>query len=382
MLLKQNRLVQANILILMEWYDHHIREGIGRFALEHNWHLTIDERASIPKGWQGEGVLTVFNKRSDIAEYVRKLPIPVVDMGLYHPEIALPRVTGDSLRIGELAGEHFAERGYQHTAWFSRVSSPIEQMRYEGFKRSCIRNGLNPPLRWVWERHAPGKLDSWRELSLWLEKKLTDAPEPLAMFTYNDYDASNVLYVCRNAGINVPEQIAILGVDDNELICLNQPVPLSSIIHDLSRVGYEAAALLQQVMQGAAPPAEPLLIPPRGIQLRQSTDYTAIDIPAMRQAITFIKNNLSKSFGINEVAAYAGVSRSTLDRLFLENFNRTVYTEVHRTRLSAVKTLLTTTTLTVHEIALQTGFCHAQYLNNLFKRIEGLTPREFRKNYK
>ena len=368
---------QANILILMEWYDHHIREGIGHYALENNWHLTIDEQASIPRGWEGDGVLTVFHRRSDIAEYVRQLKIPVVDMGLYHPEIKLPRVTGDSRRIGAVAGEHFAERGYKHAAWFSRADTPIAAMRYEGFRKSCLKYGLNEPLQWVWDRHAPGRQDSWKSLRSWLEEQLIHSPKPLAVLAYNDYDASNILYVCHNADISVPEQVAILGVDDNELICLNQPVPLSSIMHDLNRVGYEAAKLLGKLIAGGRPPAHPILIPPRGIQQRRSTEYTAIDIPAVRLAISYIKNNIHRSIGISEIAEHAGVSRSTLDRLFIDNLNRTVYSEVRRTRLTAVKSLLATTKLTVQEIARRTGFCHAQYPNNLFKRQEKNTPPNF-----
>ncbi len=382
MTVKKNRkFLQANILILMEWYDHHIREGIGRYALEHNWHLTIDERASIPRGWQGDGVLTVFNKRAEIAEYIKNLTIPVVDMGLYHPEIKLSRVCGHSCMIGNIAADHFAERGYRHTAWFSRVNTPIARMRYEGFKERCIKLGLPAPLEWVWEQQSHGNIDSWKDLSVWLESNLKNAPEPLAVFAYNDYDASNILYVCRNSDIEVPERVAILGVDNNDLICLNQPVPLSSIIHDLTRVGYEAAAMLDKLIQGARPPVRPQLIPPKGISLRRSTDYTAIDIPAVRKAVTYIKQNLERSIGIKEIADHAGVSRSTLDRLFLENFNRTVYSELHRARLNAVKSLLATTKLTMREIAECTGLCHAQYLCNLFKKTEGITPRAYRRQY-
>lgn len=373
---------QANILILMEWYDHHIRKGIGRYALEHNWHLTIDERAEVPRGWQGDGILTVFNKRKDIIDYVQHQDVPVVDMGLYHPKIKLPRVTGDCMRIGALAAEHFAERGFQHTAWFASVSTPIEKLRYEGFKEGCRKLGLHEPLQWVWEAHSNRNTNNWETQRAWLEQQLQGAPEPLAVLAFNDYDASIVLYVCQNANIDVPEKIAILGVDDNQLICLNQPVPLSSIIHDLNRVGYEASQLLDRLIHGATPPTEPILIPPKGIELRRSTDYTAINILPMRRAISFIKANIRQSFGIDEVATYAEVSRSTLDRLFRENLNRTVYAEVHRTRLSTAKSLLTTTSLPLHEIAMQTGFCHAQHLNNLFKHTEGITPKVFRKRYK
>jgi LacI family transcriptional regulator len=369
---------QANVLILMEWYDHHIREGIGRYALEHNWHLTIDERAAIPRGWQGDGVLTVFNNREDIVEYLQHLTIPVVDMGLYHPEIRVPRVCGNSSMIGELAARHFAKRGFKNAVWFSRSDTPIAQMRYDGFMQNCLQLGLKQPSEWVWERQLPEKADSWSALRLWLEAKLSEAPKPLAVFAYNDYDASNILYVCRNSGIEVPEQVAILGVDDNELICLNQPVPLSSIMHDLARVGYEAAAMLGQLIQGAKQPVKTRLIPPKGIRLRRSTDYTACESPAVRKAIDYIKANIHRSFGIAEIADHVGVSRSTLDRLFMENINRTVYNELHRTRIIAVKSLLTTTTLNLNEIAKRTGFCHSQYLSNLFKRQEGITPHKYR----
>jgi len=373
--------VQRNILILMEWYDHRIRQGIGHYAREHNWHLTVDERSLIPRGWEGDGVLTVFYRRADIVAYVRRLTIPVVDMGLYRPDIRLPRVAGDHARIGAMAAEHFAERGFRHTAWFSTAFSPIHALRLQGFAKTCSAHGMHAPLSWVWEQACGDAPDSWKRMRFWLERLLRQAPKPLAILTHNDYDASHVEDVCRAAGIAVPEEVAILGVDDNELICLNQPVPLSSIAHNLVRVGYEGAALLDRLIDGEAPPRQPILIPPSGVVLRQSTDLTAISQPAIRAAFRFIKENLSRSFGIEEVAAAAGVSRSTLDRLFVQHLNRSVHDEVRRARLATVKRLLVHTDLVLAEIARQTGFCHAQHLNNVFRRAESLTPRTYRKRY-
>lgn len=373
--------IQRNILILMEWYDHRIRQGIGQYASRHNWHLTVDERARIPRGWTGDGVLTVFHRRKDIARYIRQLRIPVVDMGLYRPDIPLPRVTGDHTQIGALAAEHFAERGFRHAAWFSTACSPIHTLRQQGFVRGCATQGLDAPQFWIWEEVADGSPDDWKRMRRWLERCLRNAPKPLAVLAHNDYDASNVEDACRVAGVAVPEDVAILGVDDNELICLNQPVPISSIAHDLVRVGHEGAALLDRLIDGAPPPDAPLLIPPAGIVLRQSTDLTAIRIPAVRDAMRFIKENLTRSFGIDEVAAAAGVSRSTLDRLFCEHLNRSVHAEVHRSRLAAAKHLLLHTGLSVADIARQTGFCHAQYLNNIFRRSESIPPRAYRMRY-
>ena len=375
---RTNTYAQRNILILMEWYDHRIRQGIGQYAREHNWHLTVDERNVIPRGWEGEGVLTVFRSRSDIARYVRRLAIPVVDLGLYRPDIPLPRVAGDHERIGALAAEHFADRGFVHTAWFSSSVTPVQRLRLKGFQKACAAQGLQSPQKWIWEEACPHAPDDWKRMRHWLQRCLLKAPQPLALFANNDYDASKVQDVCRSAGLAVPEAVAILGVDNNELICLNQPVPLSSIAHDLARVGYEGASLLDRLIDGSPPPEAPLLIPPAEVVLRQSTDLTAISIPAIRKALVFIKENVTRSFGIEEVSVAAGVSRSTLDRLFLQHLNRSTHMEVQRARLEVVKHLLMHSTLTVADIARQTGFCHAQYLNNIFRRVEATTPRAYR----
>lgn len=378
---RTDKYVQRNILILMEWYDHRIRQGIGQYAREHNWHLTVDERNVIPRGWEGDGVLTVFRNRSDIARYVRRLTIPVVDLGLYRPDIPLPRVVGDHERIGAMAAEHFADRGFVHTAWFSSSVTPVQRLRLKGFQKACAAQGLQSPQKWIWEEACPHSPDDWKRMRLWLQRHLLKAPQPLALFANNDYDASKVEDVCRSAGLAVPEEIAILGVDNNELICLNQPVPLSSIAHDLTHVGYEGASLLARLIDGSPLPETPLLIPPTEVILRQSTDLTAVNHPSIRKALGFIKENANRSFGIEEVAAAAGVSRSTLDRLFLEHLNRSTHDEVKRTRLESVKHLLLHTDLVLADIARQTGFCHAQYLNKLFRLTEAMTPRAYRKRY-
>lgn len=372
---------QRNILILMEWYDHRIRQGIGCYAREHNWHLTVDERSLIPRDWDGDGVLAVFYHRRDIASYLRRLTIPAVDMGLYRPDIPMPRVAGDHERIGTTAAEHFAERGFRHTAWFSTASSPIQRLRLKGFQSGCTAQNLSHPLKWVWEASCANSPDNWKRMRLWLERHLREAPKPLAVLAHNDYDASKVEDVCRAVGIAVPEEVAILGVDDNELICLNQPVPLSSIAHDLVRVGYEGAALLDRLIDGEPPPTSPFLVPPTDVILRQSTDLTAISHPAIRTALRFVKEHIGRSFGIEEVASTAGVSRSTLDRLFHQHLDRSVHEEVQRVRLAVVKRLLVHTGLALAEIARQTGFCHAQHLNNVFRLSEAMTPRAYRKRY-
>lgn len=374
----RRNLNQRNVLILTEWYDHHVRQGIGRYACEHNWHLTAEERVTIPRGWKGDGVLTVFSHRRDIMTYVRHLVVPVVGMGLYRMDIPVPRVVGDHARIGIMAAEHFADRGFRCTAWFSTTFSPVHALRFDGFRSACVGLKLNAPLKLVWEKSGRNLPEDWMRLRLWLARQLKNAPRPLAVFAYDDYDAAKVEDICRFADIEVPEEVAILGVDNNELICLNQPVPLSSIAHDLERVGYESAVLLDRLIDGKTPPKDPVLIPPSNIVLRQSTDLTAISLPAVRCAILFIKDNIGRSFGVEDVARAAGVSRSSLDRLFLLHLNRSVYDEVMRHRLETAKHLLLHTDRSCVEVARLVGFCHSQHFTNVFRKAEKMTPKAYR----
>ena len=116
-------------------------------------------------------------------------------------------------------------------------------------------------------------------MSRWLTAELARLPKPLGIFAYSDYDASRVLGICREHGIDVPREVSILGVDNNPIICENQQIALSSVNHDLERVGYEGAALLDRLMQGEAAPERPVLIPPRGVTTRQSTDTAAVSDP-------------------------------------------------------------------------------------------------------
>jgi hypothetical protein len=140
----------------------------------------------------------------------------------------------------------------------------------------------------------------------WMARELERLPKPLAVFAFNDYDAAWLVDTCVFHKISVPDEVAILGVDNNEMVCVCLPVPLSSIQHDLERIGYEAAALLDRMLEGEAPPESPLLIPPKGIITRRSTDYSAVNNPQLRQALLFIREHLG-----DRLFAYAWLLRSS-----------------------------------------------------------------------
>lgn len=364
--------------------------GIARYAKSHGWHLTIADRLGRrPVGWRGDGALTTMRGGSGMASYVKELRrrhIPVVDLSFNHPEIRVPRVSGDHVAMGRLAGEHFRDRNFGNAAWFSTGWLNIHRLRYQGLCEVFTAK----PSRWIIEGNIPDRQrDDLRIVSKWLGKKLKEAPKPLAVLAYDDADASRVLSAALETGLSVPEDVAILGIGGDTLICENQPVPLSSVEHDQERTGYEGAALLDRLMsprhtsqakarntRHVAPSV--ILIPPTGITIRASTDHIAVSNPVLHSALVYIKENLSKPIGVDQIADSIGTSRTTLDRLFAKEMGHPAGREILRQRLLLAKSLLKNRTLSLSDIATSCGFCNQAYLTNLFRKHLGTTPTRWR----
>lgn len=353
--------------------------GIAKFAKAHNWHLMIEGHISMrPLGWNGNGVLVALRPGSVLEDYVKDLKrrkIPVVDLSNARPDISIPRVSGDNIAMGELAASHFLERNFHHFAWFSSEWGNIQKLRFEGFSSK-----LDPkPERWVWSEEAPpGRIGDWEALMKNLGEKLKKAPKPLAVFCYSDYDATRVLNVCQSTGIAIPDEVAILGVDNNIMLCENQSIPISSVEHDLEQVGYRGAELLEKLMNGRKAPKNPIFIPPTGIRTRRSTDILATEDDLIKHALRYISEHLDIPLGGAQIAENLKVPRVQLDRRFNAALGRSIGEEILRERIILAKRLLATDQYTVAEIAERSGFCNAAYLSNIFKRETGMTPRKWK----
>lgn len=369
-----------DVLLLIEPWPAERFRGIARFAKAAGWHVMMEDPRNPPPVWNGDGALVMMNDDNPaLTALVRKLRRqgrPVVDLICAQPRIRLPRVIGDHRQIGRLAAEHFAERHYTRLAWFSAAWSYVHQQRFAGFAKAAGSS----PLRWVWTKHCPpqGEHD-WRRLSKWLGDQLARAPKPIGVLAYADYDATLLLNTCLERGLAVPEEVAILGVDNYALLCENQPVPISSVFHDHEAVGYEAAALLEELMNGTVRGTPCRLVPPRGVVLRTSTDAVAAADPLVRQALVHIGNNLDHAFGLAQASEACQVRPVVLAAAFNRAFGHSVGDEILRQRLVRAKRLFRETSLTSSEVARRTGFCNAAYLSNVFKRETGQTPRAFRR---
>ncbi|HKL22995.1 MAG TPA: helix-turn-helix domain-containing protein, partial [Tichowtungia sp.] len=212
-----------------------------------------------------------------------------------------------------------------------------------------------------------------------MKKWLSELEKPAALFAYNDSDAAWLMTNCLEAGYRVPKDFAILGVDNNPLICEHLPVSLSSINHDHERIGYEGALLLNQIMAGKKPVNSIVTIEPAGVTLRASSDALATGDPLVRKAVSCLQEHLRERLSIPDVAAALGISRRTLEMRFENALGCSPHSKLVELRLLRAETLLTDGRKPVEEIAALCGFCHGPHLSRVFKQTYGMPPLAYRK---
>jgi LacI family transcriptional regulator len=209
---------------------------------------------------------------------------------------------------------------------------------------------------------------------------LATLPKPVAVFSCYDNRGQQVLEACRRASLPVPEEIAVLGVDNDEVLCVLSPPPLSSIILNSRRVGWEAAALLALMMQGETFPPAPQLVPPVGIVTRQSSDILAVGDAKIAAALRYIREHACERIRVSDVLRACPMARRVLEARFRQFIGRTPRQEILRVQLNRVKELLVGTDLPVWEIAERTGF-EPEYLSVVFKQENDLAPSEYRRRF-
>ena len=374
---------QKNVLILSQPVSHVRLGGIAQFAKTHGWHLVIADRlARLPVGWTGDGALVSARGSETTLAFIRALAaagIPVVDMTIDHPELAIPRVSGDHVQCGRLAAAHFADRHFTEAAWFSTIWSHSHALRFEGFAAEWQRRTGKSPRRWVLsETLAAHEFDNWATFTEKLTNLIRTAPQPLAVLGYDDADAARVLTACLESDIAVPDQVAILGIGDDTIVCENQGIPLSSVRHDLYRVGFAAAALLDRLMTAHKTPPDLVWIPPTGVVARASTNVLAATDPYVRRALDFIRAHLGEAPSSTEIAAALKISRAKLDRLFVQTLQTPVQKVAMRLRLDEAAFLLRNTPTPIKQIADRLGFSSAAHLTAAFRQAKGTTPAVFR----
>ena len=381
----------AVILDAARPYDRLIISGVAQFVREHQpWSLYVEEDPlqKLPDlaHWRGQGIIANFDDRQ-VAQAIRGLSIPIVGVGggygWYEPGSGIPYIFTDNERIGRLGAEHLLSCGFEHLAFYGyprTTTNAWSDERASAFEATC-RTVAGRDCRFFTGRQ--GSARRWGELQAELTEWLAGLPKPIGIMACNDVRARHVLEACRTLGLKVPRDVAVLGVDNDEMICELTDPPLSSIDQSARRIGYEAAAVLARLMRPAAEPGtEPVpsrvVVPPIGVVARTSTDTMATDDEAVLHALERLRADPWHRPDITGLAHEACVSRSTLENRFKAAVGRSIHEEFVRLRLAGLRKLVTDTDLPLKAIATRTGFRSVQYMTTFLHRHTGLTPARLR----
>jgi LacI family transcriptional regulator len=371
---------QPKVALLIEMsnaYARGVLQGVVRYIREHEWwsfYLVEQSRGEDPPSWlshwDGDGVIARIENRK-IARVVARCKLPTVDVSAARHIPTLPWVETDDQAIAKLAAEHFLERGFKNFAYCGARGFHWSRWRGEHFVELLKVSGYRCPI------FAPPGQPSDEQIAA-LEEWLKRLPKPVGVFACYDVRGQQILDACRNAGLAVPDEVAVLGVDNDELLCEVASPRLSSVTPDTHRTGYEAAALLARMMKGERPGALELRVAPIGVQCRQSTDVLAIDDPHVTRAVRFIREHACDPIDVEDVLRAVPLSRKVLETRFRRLLNHTLHDEIVRVRMARAKQLLADTDLTLADVAARTGFEHAEYFSVAFKRETNSTPGTYR----
>jgi LacI family transcriptional regulator len=286
----------------------------------------------------------------------------------------------DNRALGRLIAEHMVERGFRHFACYDIDSELFFEERRDNFVATLREMGFGCDVL-----HAPASREKplqWEKQQAQLVRWVAELPKPVGIMACTDQLGFWLLDACVRAGVSVPEQAAVVGVEDDESLCMMSAPPLSSVRFNAVKVGYEAASLLDRMMRGETVASEPKLIEPLGIVTRASSDIVAIEDPVVAQAVRFIRQHACDHITVEDVLDEVPVSRSILERRMRAAIGRAPKAEILRAQLNRVKELLRDTDLSLAAVADRTGFTHPQYMSQIFKCKTGQTPGQYREQVK
>jgi LacI family transcriptional regulator len=369
-------------------YDRRIIRGVASYVerQRRDWSLYVEEdltgRLPDLRAWGGDGIVANFDDRR-VASAVTQLGIPVVGVGggygHYDERSKIPYVRTDNRAIAQVAAEHLMGLGLRQFAVCgyppSRTNGWAKE-RGEEFQRVVSDAGFK--CHTYVGRYSPVK--HWRRSQTALQHWLEGLPKPIGMMAADDSRARHVLQASRIAGLQLPEDIALVGVDNDDVMCeITQPT-LTSIEQGSVRVGYEAAMLLDRLMTGKSTRGLGTTVPPEGLVARRSTDVLAVNDDAVVEALHYIRKHAFEPIHVRDVLKAVRTSRSNLETKFRQHLGRSIYSEIRRLRVDEAKRLLTSTNTPIKEIARRVGVSSVQYFTVMIHHVTGMTPGEIRKS--
>jgi LacI family transcriptional regulator len=377
---------ERNVALIVETsnsYARNVLRGIHDYArTRHGWTLYLTEHGrheidqSFSSNWKFDGVIARI-ETDHMARIITTMDVPTVDVSAARLIQGIPWVETDDEAITRLALDHLRDCGLRNFAFFGDPFYNWSIWRQRNFERILGRPDI------IRSRifNLPARKDPW--VQWWTCREairdwLTSLPKPVGVFACYDACGQQLLEICRYFDFKVPEDIAVIGVDNDELLCELATPSMSSVIPNSFRTGVCAAEILDRMMRGEILAGRKNSIEPLGVRKRVSTDVLTVGDPHIAKAIAFIRQKAHQNIRVEDVLNIVPLSRRVLEARFRRALNRTPHQEILRVRTNAVRELLLETEMSLSEISEALGIEHPEYLSVFFKKETGLTPREYR----
>jgi len=383
---------RKEVALLVEWsrnYGRGVLKGIGHYVQAHGrWNIYHTERKlsdGVPrwfKNWKGDGIIArIENPR--LMQHLQRIGVPTVDLFEPVDSSGFPSILTNDQTVARLAADHLIEQGFKRFAYCGLFGVISSDQRSACFAEYLASKG-HEVIVYDNKRHAgTAFISNSEEFELRCENVaawIASLPRPVGLMACNDVRAHQILMACAGLDIAVPEEVAVIGVDNDEVVCELAWPPLTSIELNPEKVGFEAASLLDRLMRGVQPPCQPALVEPACLLPRQSTDIIATTDAEVAAAIHFIRKHACDGIQVEDVIKHLSISRSTLERRFARVLKRSPKREIVNTQLLQVKQLLARTDYSLAHIAKITGFKYVESMCCVFKRTTGRTPGQYRRS--
>ncbi len=365
-------------------YGRDILLGVRRYISEHKpWSVFVEVRdlesrpPSWLRNWDGDGILARSGSQT-MANAVKAVGVPTVELRATRFVHAFPFVGINNQSIGRLCADYLLDLGFRNFGVYGLTTETFFEQRRDSFIQAIADQGYQcPSLNQSFNSERPNQ---WERQQANLVTWLKALPKPAAVMACTDQLGFWLLDACLRAKISVPDEIAVIGVENDQTLCEMSSPPMTSVRLGGDRIGYEAAKQLDRLMRGCKKPTHPILLEPQGVCIRRSTDTVAVADPMLSQAIRMIHKHACDGLRVSDILQSVPLSRSSLERGCRELLGRSPTAEINRVRLQRARDLLRDTDLTLEAIATRTAFAQVHYFSHSFKSKYGVPPGTYRKS--
>lgn len=378
------------VLILIDYsseFSRRLLKGLIQYSKDHGpwmfyrlptYYKTLHGKEGIvewAKEWKADAIIARWDHEG--TNLLGTLNIPVLLQNYKERSPYFSNLTGDYIGTGEMAAKFFIKRRYRNFAFYGNKGVVWSRERAEGFRREVEKSGGN--YYYFESENLSG--EEWGTSYIELDEWLLSLPKPVGLFACDDSFALRVSQICTINNIRIPEEISLLGVDNDELICHLSDPPISSIVTDVEKGGYEAGRLIDRMISGEIKEPFNIIIQPTRFELRKSTEKYDIENEYISQVVNFIEDNFTTDIDIEGLTGLVPLSRRNLEVKFKEEMGTSIYQFILSCRIDYFANLLLTTDRTLFDLALESGFNDCKNISRIFKKMKGYTPIEYRKKY-